>query len=435
MIDETVLFTTSIDLSNHPMINAKIKLKKQYYLVLKYFVKKQLDNKYTNSRLIQYKEKFFNRIEIMEEESQIKNIIKALINSRFKPWKKKYKYWIMCDVALILMNDELIDKTALEMKKYMSQRQQKQFDILLNALKDNNVDISSIIFAEELMTQYRENRRFKEIKMHKYIVTANMSAGKSTLINALVGKPLLKMSQEVCTSNLCYLYNKPYEDERVHLQNIDFTNNATEKDLRNISWKTKTSIASYFRGIDDIKSHICIIDTPGVNYVLNQKHGKISQEILQQEEYKKIIYILNANKLGTDEEINYLKWISENLSKEKVIFVLNKLDEFRIAYDDIFMGINNVKKDLIIMGFENPVICPISAYFALLIKMKANGYELTDDEIDEYLFYIKKFRKKEYDFSKYYQGVYLEDGDNEIVEMSKKCGLYGLEKMLLGGII
>ena len=60
MIDETVLFTTSIDLSNHPMINAKIKLKKQYYLVLKYFVKKQLDNKYTNSRLIQYKEKFLN---------------------------------------------------------------------------------------------------------------------------------------------------------------------------------------------------------------------------------------------------------------------------------------------------------------------------------------------------------------------------------------
>ena len=53
-----------------------------------------------------------------------------------------------------------------------------------------------------------------------------------------------------------------------------------------------------------------------------------------------------------------------------------------------------MKKDLIIMGFENPVICPISAYFALLIKMKANGYELTDDEIDEYLFYIKKFRKK-----------------------------------------
>lgn len=86
------------------------------------------------------------------------------------------------------------------------------------------------------------------------------------------------MSQEVCTSNLCYLYNKPYEDERVHLQNIDFTNNATEKDLGNISWKTKTSIASYFGGIDDI-----------------------------------------------------------------------------------FMSINNVKKDLITMGFEDPVICLISA--------------------------------------------------------------------------
>ena len=45
MIDETVLFTTSIDLSNHPMINAKIKLKKQYYLVLKYFVKNTIKTK------------------------------------------------------------------------------------------------------------------------------------------------------------------------------------------------------------------------------------------------------------------------------------------------------------------------------------------------------------------------------------------------------
>lgn len=79
---------------------------------------------------------------------------------------------------------------------------------------------------------------------------------------------------------------------------------------------------------------------------------------------------------------------------EKVIFVLNKLDEFRIAYDDIFMSINNVKKDLIIMGFENPVICPISAYFALLIKMKANDMNLQMMKLMSIYFILKSLEKK-----------------------------------------
>ena len=45
-------------------------------------------------------------------------------------------------------------------------------------------------------------------------VIATMSSGKSTLINALIGKPLARTSQEVCTGNLNYLYNKPFEDAK-----------------------------------------------------------------------------------------------------------------------------------------------------------------------------------------------------------------------------
>lgn len=77
----------------------------------------------------------------------------------------------------------------------------------------------------------------------------------------------------------------------------------------------------------------------------------------------------------------------------------------------------------------------MSAYFALLIKMKENGDEMTDDEMDEYSLYTKKFKKPAYDLSKYYEDVYGEAGDSETVIMSKKCGLYGLEKILFGGTI
>ena len=82
MVDEKVLFTSSLDLSNHPMNNVKPKLKKQYYLVLEYFVNEQTDNKFTASRLKQYRIKLLNSPDYVEKETNIKQIIQSIINSR-----------------------------------------------------------------------------------------------------------------------------------------------------------------------------------------------------------------------------------------------------------------------------------------------------------------------------------------------------------------
>lgn len=434
MVNENVLFTLSIDLRKHPMKNAKLKFKKEYYLALEYFVKKQLDNKYTSLRLEQYKIELLNDLNYIEKEDHIEETILTIVHSKIKYWRRRYKYLIMCDIALILMDDDMINEVAIEIKKYISKRYQKQFGVLLRAFKDTTIDIKYTDFEEELISQYRRNRTFINRPIRKFIVTANMSAGKSTLINALIGKSLTRTSQEVCTSNICYLFNKPYEDNNIHLQNTTFTYNANEDELSNISWDSQTNISSYFRVIDNNENRICIIDTPGVNSTLNRKHREISCEILKNEQYEKVIYILNANKLGTDEEIAHIKWISKNILKEKVIFVLNKLDSFNINNDNILDSIKGVEKDLVSLGFKNPIICPMSAYFALLIKMKLNGDKMTDDEIDEYYFYNKKFKRPAYDLSKYYKNVYKEVGDSEIIEMSKKCGIYGLEKILFGGI-
>ena len=79
--------------------------------------------------------------------------------------------------------------------------------------------------------------------------------------------------------------------------------------------------------------------------------------------------------------------------------------------------INSVKTDAVALGTK--------------VKLEYVG----DDEIDEYSFYVKKFKRPVYDLSKYYKDVYEQTGDNEMIEMSKKCGLYGLEKILYGGTI
>ena len=38
-----------------------------------------------------------------------------------------------------------------------------------------------------------------------------------------------------------------------------------------------------------------------------------------------------------------------------------------------------------------------------------------------------------YDFLKYYEGIEEDKKDDEMILMSKKCGLYGLENILFGG--
>jgi len=148
-----------------------------------------------------------------------------------------------------------------------------------------------------------------------------------------------------------------------------------------------------------------------------------------------LIYVFNALKIGTEEEMEHLKWVSENVPKDKVIFVINKLDDFKIADDRISDTINGVRSDLSKYGYKNPLVCPLSAKLALLIKQKESHESMSDDDTDEYDHLIKKFNKPDYDLSSYYDGVKINDTDIETLKIAKKCGIYGFENLIFGGKI
>jgi hypothetical protein len=109
------------------------------------------------------------------------------------------------------------------------------------------------------------------------------------------------------------------------------------------------------------------------------------------------------------------------------------LDEFRAIEDDIDASITEVKADLNKLGFINPIICPFSAYFAYLIQLVESGKCLTEDEKDEYNYLVKKFKRPEYDLSKYYtEGKSAVDtGADE--DVRAHSGLSGLEKIIFVG--
>lgn len=122
--------------------------------------------------------------------------------------------------------------------------------------------------------------------------------------------------------------------------------------------------------------------------------------------------------------------MAKNIPHDKVIFVLNKLDDYRSCSDSIEESIQGLREDLSIVGFENPTICPISAYFSYLLKLKVTGQTMSDDEADEYAFFVKKFKRASYDLSRFYTDCTITDSDTEEMALSKRSGLYGLEKII-----
>ncbi|HBB30144.1 MAG TPA: hypothetical protein DC000_13055 [Clostridiales bacterium] len=427
-------FIEALILDTHPMRRTKSKLKMQYYIGLEHLLRKcEENNEYTSARLKQYRNVLVGNTDVPKlTEKECKDVIYSLVNSRIRPWRKKYRYWLLCDIALIIFDEAKIKRTATCLKEYLNKRQALEIENLQTFLF-NNVEIpKTIMFTKDLVEQFRTNRDFAAKPEKRYIVTANVSAGKSTLINAIIGKPLTRTSQEICTGNLCYIYNKPFEDDVVHLAASPLNFNASYNDLANTERSVVSSIASHFR-MTHSTNRVCIIDTPGVNSAINRNHKKITRKVLKEEIYNKLIYVLNANKLGTDEEKEHLQWVAENVTKEKVVFVLNKLDDFKNIDDSVEESINGVKSDLNAMGYENPIICPISSYFAFLIKLKENGEQMSEDEIDAYNLYFKKFSKDEYDLSIYSSTIDSNTNETEQVKMGKRCGLYGLEQVLFGG--
>ena len=431
-------FVKSHSIEAHPLARSKKKTKIQYYRALYYFVSQCAnDTEYTNARLEQYRTMLVDNANASDlTREKFDNAIRSLINDWLRPWMWKYRYWLMCDIALILADKGSIMAAQETMAEYLGKRQVVLLKDLISTLLSDDKIPEKLLFAEGLIQQFRLNRNFVEQPEIRTLITANMSAGKSTLINALIGKPVTRTSQEACTANLCFLFNKPFEDRSVHLLASPLNLNATHLDLMSVEKTSVSYVASYFRALVQPKTRICFIDTPGVNSSMNREHGKLTKRTLVEEKYDKIIYILNANKLGTDEEIKYLKFIYENTAKDKIIFVLNKLDDFRSNEDSITESIDGVREDLIELGYENPVICPISAYFALLLKMKLNDEPFTEDEQDVFDLYKKKFSKAEYDLSRYSNGTTLLKPfvEDELSSFGLKCGLYGLENIIYGGI-
>ncbi len=438
LVDVNLSFQMALNLEEHPVKWSRKQVRFRYLEGLSYVINEAIslndenEKRYIIERLWTYQKALGG--DAGNGICHRTDGLKALRSFLRMPWRKKYSLMLACDASLILLGRS--SRSAIEIiNGCLTRKGQGEICNILSLLSCEKEIDKKYRIVVPLITQYRLNRRFLSQHERRIVVTANMSAGKSTLINALVGRRLAQTSQEACTGNVCYFFNKAFEDGHVHLSARQLTLNATDDELRTYEWERPVFMASYFSCCVSRGIRLCIVDTPGINTALHRSHADITREVLRTETYDMVLYVVSPTNLGTDAEVQHLKWVAQNLPSEKIVFVLNKLDNYREGSDSIEESIYTLKKDLMEYGFKSPVICPISAYFSYLLKLKMTGQDLSDDEAEEYAYLSRKFMRSSYDLSRYYGDDTLGGDATEELKLSKRAGLHGLEKIINGGLV
>lgn len=213
-------------------------------------------------------------------------------------------------------------------------------------------------------------------------VIATMSSGKSTLINALLGKKLMPSKNEACTATITEILDNDmetfeavvYDKDDVVLQEVPHLTYEVMNELNDNSEVSKIAAKGNIPFLDARSTALMLVDTPGPNNSQCDEHEKTTYKAINNDSNNLILYVLNGTQLSTNDDKRLLEYVAEQMKKggkqvrDRFIFVINKMDCFNPEEEDIGKAIIAAKRYLGAYGIEDPQIFPCSAYTALNIR-------------------------------------------------------------------
>lgn len=226
-------------------------------------------------------------------------------------------------------------------------------------------------------------------------VVGEFSSGKSTFLNALIGRDLLKHGAKETTATVTEIHNKKTEESETYLDVYYLNGNVeTNVSVDRITDYTATSSSTHAVAkeiekvvinsqILDSDAKVCFVDTPGLNGVADNHREKTIEEI---KNAHACIYLMQVRGLGQS-DIDFLKYISKY--QYNIIFVQNFIDELKKLEDETPEQKVQQQKKIIEEKLisENPEIhyeiVAVSSRKALIAKSfdfkTYNGEILTED--------------------------------------------------------
>ncbi|MBD5271699.1 MAG: hypothetical protein HDS42_00260 [Bacteroides sp.] len=258
-------------------------------------------------------------------------------------------------------------------------------------------------------------------------VVATMSSGKSTLINALLGRQLMPAANEATTATIVKIIDTDQDnftavayDKGGH--EVTRIENVTLEDMKNLNDDYKVSAVDIYGKIPFVKSvgmKLVLVDTPGPNNSRDKNHEAMTYRMIKDSDKSLVLFVMNGQQLGINDEKILLDYICDQMKeggkqgRERFIFAVNRVDAYspkNEGMDCVERALKNVKSGLEERGIQNPNIFPVSALSAL-------EYRIEDDEPTALNTFIT--RSKKYDalkFNTYYHYSNLPQGARKNID-------------------
>lgn len=230
-------------------------------------------------------------------------------------------------------------------------------------------------------------------KQFNLVVIGQFKRGKSTLINALLGKDILPSSVLPLTSIVTIIN---YGEQKavvcfkgglcknIELNEISFF--VTEK--YNPNNKLNVEYVEIFYPADFLKNSVRIVDTPGIGSAY--KHNSdVSYQFLPKADAS--LFVLSPDPPITQSEIEFLKDAQKYI--DKFFFLLNKIDNFKPnELKEIIEFNRSIIENLVSKKVD---IIAISAKLALEAKLESNKEKQKQSNIEKLYNKLDSFIKEE----------------------------------------
>lgn len=282
----------------------------------------------------------------------------------------------------------------------------------------------------------------KAKQQYKIAVVANMSAGKSTFINALFGNSILPAYSHATTDCPIYIYSDDNPDNDMAIveftdgkKTVELPKEVVQKEIKYYAQKDSDTLDNKYKNVKKIDLYwdfhvlqnsekydieFIIIDTPGPNNTDEHafKHSDITKNIILNEA-DMVLYLFDYGQIDANLELSennlwgLIKQRKESDSNFEVFFVINKIDK---AFEDNKKiekvknssskeeYYNNIKKywfyhekkavekikvSAVKHGFKSPKVFTVSSKFIEYYRNKDN---LNFDHLDDIEEFIKFFK-------------------------------------------
>src|SRR5574344_475018 len=328
-----------------------------------------------------------------------------------------------CNDSVYTIDFEGIERDTNFLENAEKEYEKKRSDVKITVKPNRNITpAEKFDELKELFAKMQAETPFEELKRpeltnlfnkamsseFEMAVVATMSSGKSTLINAMLGKDLLPARNEATTANLARIHDIDGQNEFKAIaynkdhKEIETIENASQEDMEKLNNRGNDVNSEDFvsfielygdvKGIESSNMQLVLTDTPGPNNSQNPEHQEHTYSLFKEDYKPMILYVLNASQLGTNDDNFLLRHVADAMaeggrqSQDRFIFALNKADEFDPEKgEQLEAVIQRVKDYLEQHKIFNPRIFPCDARSAKVFRQYLNKEPLTETEEDDIL--------------------------------------------------